>query len=135
MALHNATESGTNYDLRYIEQAITKAKRRNPALSATTFDFLLRVLRLRYPEKFQETDKTEWIHFVMRFQQVTGAFGKRVWADTAILIPDEILPGGYRNIFTGDLIEETKQNGKRSLLLGDVLANFPVALLENQTRR
>jgi (1->4)-alpha-D-glucan 1-alpha-D-glucosylmutase len=62
-------------------------------------------------------------------------FGRRAWADTAILIPGEIPPGGYRNIFTGDLVEENKQNGKRGLLLSDVFANFPVALLRKQTLR
>ena len=36
-------------DRRYIEQAVGKAKRRNPALSETVFDFLLRVLLFDCP--------------------------------------------------------------------------------------
>ena len=57
-------------DRRYVEQAISRAKRKNPALNVTIFDFLENVLLLQYPEDFKETDKMEWLDFVMRFQQV-----------------------------------------------------------------
>lgn len=67
------TDSGVNErDWHYIEQAVSRAKRRNPALSATIFDFLEDVLLLRYPEDFKEADRMEWLDFVMRFQQITG---------------------------------------------------------------
>ncbi len=59
-------------------------------------------------------------------------FGKRVWTDTGVTIPDEIPGDTYRNIFTGELVTEIKQDGKRKLLLGEVFASFPVALLERQ---
>ena len=51
------TESGVNeIDRRHIGQAISRAKRKNPALSATIFDFLENILLLRFPEGLNETD-------------------------------------------------------------------------------
>jgi (1->4)-alpha-D-glucan 1-alpha-D-glucosylmutase len=67
------TSSGVNErDRHYIEQAVSRARRKNPALSATIFDFLENVLLLRYPKNFKETDQMEWLDFVMKFQQITG---------------------------------------------------------------
>jgi (1->4)-alpha-D-glucan 1-alpha-D-glucosylmutase len=67
------TRSGVNErDRHYIEQAVSRAKRKNPALSATIFDFLENVLLLQYPEDFKEADEMEWLDFVMKFQQITG---------------------------------------------------------------
>jgi (1->4)-alpha-D-glucan 1-alpha-D-glucosylmutase len=67
------TRSGVNErDRHYIEQAVSRAQRKNPALSATIFDFLENVLLLHYPEDFKEADQMEWLDFVMKFQQITG---------------------------------------------------------------
>ena len=67
------TGSGVNErDRRYIEQAVSKAKRKNPSMSATVFDFLENVLLLQYPDHFEEASKAEWLDFVMKFQQITG---------------------------------------------------------------
>ena len=73
-------------DRRYIEQAVSRAKRKNPALSATVFDFLQDVLLLKYPEDFGEKDKMEWLDFVMRFQQVTGPVMAKGLEDTVFYV-------------------------------------------------
>jgi (1->4)-alpha-D-glucan 1-alpha-D-glucosylmutase len=73
-------------DQRYIEQAISKAKRKNPALNVTTFDFLENVLLLRYPEDFKEPDKMEWLDFVMRFQQVCAPVMAKGLEDTLFYV-------------------------------------------------
>ncbi len=81
------TSRGVNdRDRRYIEQAVSKAKRKNPAMSATVFDFLQRVLLLQYPEDLQETDKMEWLDFMMRFQQITGPVMAKGLEDTAFYV-------------------------------------------------
>jgi len=59
-------------------------------------------------------------------------FGEHVWRDTEVTIPDGIRGDSYRNIFTGEVVTEIKQDGKRTLHLGEVFASFPVALLERQ---
>ncbi len=73
-------------DRRYIEQTISKAKRKNPALNATIFDFLKNVLLLQYPEDFKETDKTEWLDFTMRFQQVCAPIMAKGLEDTLFYV-------------------------------------------------
>jgi len=58
-------------DLVFIRQSIRAARRRQPELQAE-FDFLERFLLLEFGESVSEEDRRRWIHFVMRFQQVTG---------------------------------------------------------------
>jgi (1->4)-alpha-D-glucan 1-alpha-D-glucosylmutase len=81
------TAAGVNdRDLRYVEQAVSRAKRRNPALSVTIFDFLQNVLLLRYPKDFSEDDRREWLDFTMRFQQLTGPIMAKGMEDTAFYV-------------------------------------------------
>jgi (1->4)-alpha-D-glucan 1-alpha-D-glucosylmutase len=114
------TQAGLNErDQRYIEQAVSRAKRRNPALSITVFDFLEDVLLLRYPEHFNEPDKMEWLDFVMRFQQITGPVMAKGVEDTAFYVYNRFVSlnevGGYPERFGTSLetfhgmnIERTK---------------------------
>jgi len=73
-------------DRRYIEQAVARAKRKNPASSETTFDFLLEVLLLKYPDGLSEPGKAEWLSFVMKFQQVTGPVMAKGVEDTVFYV-------------------------------------------------
>jgi (1->4)-alpha-D-glucan 1-alpha-D-glucosylmutase len=57
--------------------------------------------------------------------------GRGPWGDTAVEIPDRVTANMYRNILTGGAISTVEGNGKKRLLLRDILADFPVALLEN----
>ena len=78
-----ANQSGINdRDRRYIELAVSKAKRKNPALSESIFEFLKNVLLLNYDETLKEQDKMEWADFVMRFQQITGPVMAKGLEDT-----------------------------------------------------
>ena len=82
-----ASDQGVNErDRRYIEQAISRAKRKNPAMSATVFGFLENVLLLQYPEHFGEAERKEWLDFVMRFQQMTGPIMAKGVEDTAFYV-------------------------------------------------
>jgi (1->4)-alpha-D-glucan 1-alpha-D-glucosylmutase len=114
------TYEGVNErDQRYIEAAVSRAKRKNPALSATVFDFLEDVLLLRYPEAFKESDRMEWLDFVMRFQQITGPVMAKGLEDTAFYVYNRFVSlnevGGYPErfgtpleTFHGQNIERTK---------------------------
>jgi (1->4)-alpha-D-glucan 1-alpha-D-glucosylmutase len=53
-----------------------------------------------------------------------------VWADTWLEIPAASAGQAYRNLFTGEIVEAQERNGKVGLALAEVLAVFPVALLE-----
>jgi len=78
-------------DRRYVEQAASKAKRKNPALCESIFDFLKNVLLLNYPDDFGETDKMEWVDFVMRFQQVTGPVMAKGLEDTVFYVYNRLI--------------------------------------------
>lgn len=78
-------------DRRYVEQAASKAKRKNPALCESVFDFLKNVLLLNYPDDFGETDKMEWVDFVMRFQQVTGPVMAKGLEDTVFYVYNRLV--------------------------------------------
>jgi (1->4)-alpha-D-glucan 1-alpha-D-glucosylmutase len=69
-------------DRQYIETAISKAKRRNPAISSYIFNFLGDVLLLNFREDYESNDRNEWLNFVMRFQQITGPVMAKGMEDT-----------------------------------------------------
>ena len=56
--------------------------------------------------------------------------GLEVWQDTRILQPFDMAESSYRNIFTGEVLNLDQQDGSLSLAVRDILAVFPVALLE-----
>jgi (1->4)-alpha-D-glucan 1-alpha-D-glucosylmutase len=84
----NANEVGEE-DRRYISRAIRNAKRRNPTVSASVFDFIESLLLLRdsewieRPEIIDDDQLRERREFVMRFQQLTGPVAAKGIEDTA----------------------------------------------------
>ena len=84
----NADEIGEE-DRRYISRAIRNAKRRNPTVSASIFDFIESLLLLRdsegveRPEIIDDEGRRERREFVMRFQQLTGPVAAKGIEDTA----------------------------------------------------
>ncbi len=114
------TYDGVNErDQRYVEAAVSRAKRKNPALSATVFEFLEDVLLLQYPEGFKESDRMEWLDFVMRFQQITGPVMAKGLEDTAFYVYNRFISlnevganperfGTPLETFHGQNIERTK---------------------------
>jgi (1->4)-alpha-D-glucan 1-alpha-D-glucosylmutase len=71
-------------DRRYIHSAIRRAKRRNPALSASAFDFLGSVLLLEHPEGLDEAARVKRLQFTLQFQQLTGPVDAKGYEDTAL---------------------------------------------------
>lgn len=57
-------------------------------------------------------------------------FGKDVWKDSLLIIPDEEPKNKYRNIFTGEVNTTLRHNGSTILYLSEVFTHFPVALME-----
>lgn len=55
----------------------------------------------------------------------------QVWEDSWLLLPSTRAGYHYRNLFTGESIAAINRDGKMMLALGEVFANFPVALLES----
>ena len=69
-------------DRRRIMSAIRAAKRRNPAMSASFFDFIASVLLLEDPEGLTDEDRQLRRRFVLKFQQVTGPVTAKGLEDT-----------------------------------------------------
>ena len=73
-------------DRQVIERAIAAAKRRNPAIEESTFNFLRDILLFRFPENLDEKGREEHTHFVLKFQQCTGPIMAKGLEDTVFYI-------------------------------------------------
>ncbi len=73
-------------DRAVIERAVAAAKRRNPALEESVFNFLRDILLFRFPENLDDEAREEHIHFVLKFQQTTGPIMAKGLEDTAFYI-------------------------------------------------
>ena len=78
-------------DRQYIESAISRAKRQNPAISTSVFDFIRDVLALRFPDNMNEEHKPAWLDFVKRFQQITGPVMAKGVEDTAFYVYNRLV--------------------------------------------
>jgi len=73
-------------DRLVIERAIASAKRRNPAIEESVFNFLRDILLFRFPENLDERARDEHMHFVLKFQQFTGPIMAKGLEDTVFYI-------------------------------------------------
>lgn len=80
---YTAGEQIHDRDRTYIEQAVARAKRRNPADSAEIYDFIRDVLLMRGLDRASEQEKQLRLQFIGRFQQFTGPMMAKAVEDTA----------------------------------------------------
>jgi (1->4)-alpha-D-glucan 1-alpha-D-glucosylmutase len=117
-------------DRRYILSAVRTAKRRNPTMSQSIFDFITSVLLLQDPEGLSGPDQAERRNFVMRFQQITGPIMAKGVEDTAFYRAYPLASlndvGGNPERFGLSVEEFHRHNAER-------LANWPQALLTTST--
>ncbi|PYL26704.1 MAG: malto-oligosyltrehalose synthase, partial [Verrucomicrobia bacterium] len=73
-------------DRQVIERAIASAKRRNPAMEESIFNFLRDILLFRFPENLDAQAREEHMHFVLKFQQFTGPIMAKGLEDTVFYI-------------------------------------------------
>jgi (1->4)-alpha-D-glucan 1-alpha-D-glucosylmutase len=79
------TEAGVSTaDREVLERALDEARRRNPGLSPRALGFLRRLLLLDLPRRLTEAQRNDWLHFVMRWQQVTPPVVAKGVEDTAL---------------------------------------------------
>jgi (1->4)-alpha-D-glucan 1-alpha-D-glucosylmutase len=77
-------------DRQVIERAIATAKRRNPAIEESVFNFLRDILLFRFPENLDAQGREEHMHFVLKFQQFTGPIMAKGLEDTVFYIYDRL---------------------------------------------
>jgi (1->4)-alpha-D-glucan 1-alpha-D-glucosylmutase len=73
-------------DRQMVERAIAAAKRRNPAMEESIFNFLRDVLLFRFPSNLDVAGRAAHTHFVLKFQQTTGPVMAKGLEDTVFYI-------------------------------------------------
>ena len=73
-------------DRQIVDRAIAAAKRRNPAMQESIFNFLRDVLLFRFPPNLHAAGRTAHTHFVLKFQQTTGPVMAKGLEDTVFYI-------------------------------------------------
>src|SRR6266540_649940 len=73
-------------DRQVVERAIAAAKRRNPAIEESIFNFLRDILVFRFPENLDAEARAAHTHFVLKFQQTTGPIMAKGLEDTVFYI-------------------------------------------------
>ncbi len=78
-------------DQNQIEAAINWAKKRNPTVESSVFDFMREVLLLHFPDDLDEEGRNEWYNFVMKFQQCSGPVIAKGLEDTSFYIYNRLI--------------------------------------------
>jgi (1->4)-alpha-D-glucan 1-alpha-D-glucosylmutase len=73
-------------DRQVVERAIAAAKRRNPGIEESVFNFLRDILLFRFPENLDEESRVTHTQFVLKFQQYTGPIMAKGLEDTVFYI-------------------------------------------------
>jgi len=76
----------TEEDRQIVERAIAAAKRRNPAMEESIFNFLRDLLLFRFPPNLDAKARAEHTNFVLKFQQATGPIMAKGLEDTVFYI-------------------------------------------------
>jgi len=71
-------------DRAYIEEAVADAKRRNPTVNVSIYDFVRDVLLQRHPVTASPEERAARRHFALKFQQTTGPVTAKGVEDTAL---------------------------------------------------
>jgi (1->4)-alpha-D-glucan 1-alpha-D-glucosylmutase len=117
-------------DRHYILNAVRSARRRNPAISSSIFEFIASVLLLEDPEEIDDEQRSERRDFVMRFQQLTPPVTAKGIEDTAFYryypLASLCEVGGDPSRFGNSILTLHEQNRER-------LARWPHTMLATST--
>jgi (1->4)-alpha-D-glucan 1-alpha-D-glucosylmutase len=117
-------------DRQVVEHAVTAAKRRNPAIEESIFNFLRDVLLFRFPENLDAEARAAHTHFVLKFQQSTGPIMAKGLEDTVFYIYNRLaalneVGGGPQQFgLSVDAFHESNLDRQR---------NWPATLLASST--
>jgi (1->4)-alpha-D-glucan 1-alpha-D-glucosylmutase len=120
-------------DRQYIQRTVDLARRRTAGknVSASVFDFLMRVLLVE-PPSYAQDQKQEWLRFVMRWQQFTGPVMAKGLEDTAFYAHNCLIS---RNEVGGDPLREGPPHSRADLhgFLSDRREYWPYSLNATST--
>lgn len=114
----------------HVETAVTRAKKRNPTLDPTVFDFIRDVLLLKHFDNLSAENLAARYNFVMKFQQVTGPVIAKGLEDTAFYIYNRLISlnevGGEPDHFGISMANFHRQQAERQRL-------WPYSILTTST--
>jgi (1->4)-alpha-D-glucan 1-alpha-D-glucosylmutase len=117
-------------DRQIVERAISAAKRRNPAMDESIFNYLQDVLLFRFQPNLDAAGRAAHTHFVLKFQQTTGPVMAKGLEDTVFYIYNRLTAlnevGGEPQQFGLGIEAFHERNLDRQ-------RNWPVALLATST--
>src|SRR6266480_3910837 len=117
-------------DRQIVERAISGAKRRNPAMDESIFNYLQDVLLFRFQPNLDAGGRAAHTHFVLNFQQTTGPVMAKGLEDTVFYIYNRLTAlnevGGEPQQFGLSIEAFHKRNLDRQ-------RNWPVTLLGTST--
>jgi (1->4)-alpha-D-glucan 1-alpha-D-glucosylmutase len=120
----------TEEDRQIVERAIGAAKRRNPAMEESIFNFLRDVLLFRFPPNLDAKARAEHTNFVLKFQQATGPIMAKGLEDTIFYIYNRLTAlnevGGEPQQFGLSVEAFHERNSDRQ-------RNWPATLLATST--
>ena len=117
-------------DRQVVERAIAAAKRRNPGIEESVFNFLRDILLFRFPENLDEESRAAHTQFVLKFQQYTGPIMAKGLEDTVFYIFNRLAAlnevGGEPQQFglSVEAFHQRAQDGQR---------DWPATLLETSS--
>lgn len=123
-----ADEGVEERDQRYIEDAVAQAKRRNPGVDPSLFDFLQDVLLLHVSEEPGAVARfNRRCYFAMKFQQLSGPVMAKGLEDTAFYRHNRLVSlnevGGDPSRFGINAEEFHRQNRQRLRRWPDAMVN------------
>ncbi|HWA99800.1 MAG TPA: malto-oligosyltrehalose synthase [Pirellulales bacterium] len=125
-----STKFVSDVDRARIREALRIARRRNPAINQSLFDFLGSILLLEDPDGITDEQRAERRQFVMRFQQLTGPVTAKGLEDTAFYRAYPLASlnevGGEPQHFGTSVEEFHRRNQAR-------LSAWPMAMLATST--
>lgn len=112
-------------DRAYIDRAVAEAKRRNPTVNVSIFEFLRDALLMRHPRRTDEHERAERRGFAMRFQQTTGPVTAKGVEDTALYVYNRLVSlnevGGDPGRYGEPVASYHEKNARRLLRWPDSL--------------
>jgi (1->4)-alpha-D-glucan 1-alpha-D-glucosylmutase len=117
-------------DRQIIERAIAAAKRRNPGMDESIFNYLRDVLLFRFPPNLNDAERAAHTRFVLKFQQATGPIMAKGLEDTVFYIYNRLTAlnevGGEPQQFGSSVERFHERNMDRQ-------RNWPATLLAAST--
>lgn len=117
-------------DRRYLEMAVARAKRMNPAVSESIYDFVRDILLLKLPDQASEESRQVQQRFVSRFQQVTSPIMAKAVEDTTFYIYNRL-------VSLNEVGSDPEKFGQTTAVFHqhnlDRLANWPNSMLASST--